>query len=351
MKSRWKLTSRGYNEEGSAGVKKESDSGISTALSSTCHLCRPAVSQAAVKGVIFLYGQRSLLCKVTAITGGAREIGEADVRLFAAKGVNVVIADIQDTVDNVWEEMYMAATMALTVDNYGRIDIMLCNPISRDCQELEPFIGEQLASLLYLEPDSELTMENVDFSMESVVCNPSTESGSCVKVDVAPPPPTACSAGTGHPGFVGVSAVEPRGPVHAEPPAGSGGAEKMSAVGCRRACCLLNPDTPILPTAQRDLTLPRYLFQPHHVYRLSNFFSHAERRPSSIIFLQHPTQKIKKLIEVPKVDDESTGDSGDQEGSGIEVQTEDQTVASPNTTLVDDAQIEGVPLPEKDQSV
>ncbi|KAL5660907.1 hypothetical protein ACJX0J_028032, partial [Zea mays] len=29
--------------------------------------------------------------------------------------------------------------------------------ISRDCQELEPFIGEQLASLLYLEPDSELT--------------------------------------------------------------------------------------------------------------------------------------------------------------------------------------------------
>ncbi|XP_010926956.1 zinc finger CCCH domain-containing protein 45 [Elaeis guineensis] len=28
--------------------------------------------------------------------------------------------------------------------------------ISRDCQELEPFIGEQLASLLYLEPDSEL---------------------------------------------------------------------------------------------------------------------------------------------------------------------------------------------------
>ncbi|KAJ6805211.1 zinc finger CCCH domain-containing protein 45 [Iris pallida] len=28
--------------------------------------------------------------------------------------------------------------------------------ISRDCQELEPFIGEQLASLLYLEPDSDL---------------------------------------------------------------------------------------------------------------------------------------------------------------------------------------------------
>jgi hypothetical protein len=33
--------------------------------------------------------------------------------------------------------------------------------ISRDCQELEPFIGEQLASLLYLEPDSELTVRHV----------------------------------------------------------------------------------------------------------------------------------------------------------------------------------------------
>lgn len=28
--------------------------------------------------------------------------------------------------------------------------------ISRDCQELEPSVGEQLASLLYLEPDSDL---------------------------------------------------------------------------------------------------------------------------------------------------------------------------------------------------
>lgn len=33
--------------------------------------------------------------------------------------------------------------------------------ISRDCQELEPSIGEQLASLLYLEPDSELMAQSV----------------------------------------------------------------------------------------------------------------------------------------------------------------------------------------------
>lgn len=28
--------------------------------------------------------------------------------------------------------------------------------ISRDCQELDPFVGPQLATLLYDEPDSEL---------------------------------------------------------------------------------------------------------------------------------------------------------------------------------------------------
>nr|GMD09252.1 30-kDa cleavage and polyadenylation specificity factor 30-like [Ipomoea batatas] len=32
--------------------------------------------------------------------------------------------------------------------------------ISRDCQELEASVGEQLASLLYLEPDSELMVQN-----------------------------------------------------------------------------------------------------------------------------------------------------------------------------------------------
>ncbi|KQJ88217.1 uncharacterized protein LOC104584528 isoform X2 [Brachypodium distachyon] len=35
----------------------------------------------------------------------------------------------------------------------------LLHQISRDCQELETFIGEQLASLLYLEPHSELTIK------------------------------------------------------------------------------------------------------------------------------------------------------------------------------------------------
>lgn len=37
--------------------------------------------------------------------------------------------------------------------------------ISRDCQELEPSVGEQLASLLYLEPDSDLMV--LEFDLDS----------------------------------------------------------------------------------------------------------------------------------------------------------------------------------------
>ncbi|KAK4421049.1 cleavage and polyadenylation specificity factor 30 [Sesamum alatum] len=40
--------------------------------------------------------------------------------------------------------------------HYGRNFAVKWLKISRDCQELEPSIGEQLASLLYLEPDSDL---------------------------------------------------------------------------------------------------------------------------------------------------------------------------------------------------
>lgn len=39
---------------------------------------------------------------------------------------------------------------------FNLIVVFIHLQISRDCQELEPSIGEQLASLLYLEPDSEL---------------------------------------------------------------------------------------------------------------------------------------------------------------------------------------------------
>ncbi|KAK8933711.1 Short-chain dehydrogenase reductase 3b [Platanthera zijinensis] len=53
--------------------------------------------------------------KVTVITGGASEIEEADVRLFATKGVNVVIAGIRDTLNDVWEELTRSTTFMLNI--------------------------------------------------------------------------------------------------------------------------------------------------------------------------------------------------------------------------------------------
>lgn len=44
------------------------------------------------------------------------------------------------------------------------LDISICHlQISRDCQELEQNVGEQLAALLYQEPDSDLMVFFLDF--------------------------------------------------------------------------------------------------------------------------------------------------------------------------------------------
>ncbi|KAK8934332.1 Short-chain dehydrogenase reductase 3b [Platanthera zijinensis] len=65
--------------------------------------------------------------KVVVITGGVSGIREAVVSLFVTQGTNVIITDIQDTLDDAREELQVAASLAHTVDNYGRIDIMLSN--------------------------------------------------------------------------------------------------------------------------------------------------------------------------------------------------------------------------------
>jgi len=79
--------------------------------------------------------------KVAVITGGASGIGEASVRLFAAEGAEVVVADVQDErggrlaselgveyvhVD-VTREDDIEAAVSHAVDVYGRLDCMFNN--------------------------------------------------------------------------------------------------------------------------------------------------------------------------------------------------------------------------------
>jgi NAD(P)-dependent dehydrogenase (short-subunit alcohol dehydrogenase family) len=85
----------------------------------------------------------SLSGKVALITGGASGIGEATVRLFAAEGARVVIADIQDTRGerlaaelgeqacyihlDVTQESQIKAALDRTLEWFGRLDCLFNN--------------------------------------------------------------------------------------------------------------------------------------------------------------------------------------------------------------------------------
>ncbi|XP_052175705.1 short-chain dehydrogenase reductase 2a [Diospyros lotus] len=81
--------------------------------------------------------------KIAIVTGGARGIGEATVRLFARHGAKVIIADIEDTLGtvlanslapsaayvhcDVTSERDVESLIDSTVSKYGRLDILFNN--------------------------------------------------------------------------------------------------------------------------------------------------------------------------------------------------------------------------------
>lgn len=104
------------------------------------HLQEPIISESNENGHTFF---RRLEGKVAIITGGARGIGEAAVRLFAKHGAKVIIADIDDTAGeklsaslspaatyvhcDVSREENVAELVNITVAKYGKLDIMYNN--------------------------------------------------------------------------------------------------------------------------------------------------------------------------------------------------------------------------------
>lgn len=83
---------------------------------------------------------RRLEGKVAIITGGARGIGEATVRLFAAHGARVIIADVDDSLGNslqstqvtyvhcdVSSEKEIETLINWTVSKYGKLDVLFNN--------------------------------------------------------------------------------------------------------------------------------------------------------------------------------------------------------------------------------
>jgi NAD(P)-dependent dehydrogenase (short-subunit alcohol dehydrogenase family) len=95
--------------------------------------------------------------KVAIITGGASGIGQGTVRLFAAEGAQVVIADVQDNRGealaqetgavycrtDVTREADIKAAVNMAVEKYGRLDVMFNNA----------GIGGNLDSILDLDAD------------------------------------------------------------------------------------------------------------------------------------------------------------------------------------------------------
>ncbi|XP_063950838.1 short-chain dehydrogenase reductase 2a isoform X2 [Daucus carota subsp. sativus] len=92
------------------------------------------------------YSQRShkrLEGKVAIVTGGAKGIGEATVRLFAKHGAKVIIADVEDTLGNALADTlphsatYVHCNVSIeedianlidsTITRYGRLDIIFNN--------------------------------------------------------------------------------------------------------------------------------------------------------------------------------------------------------------------------------
>ncbi|PIN19708.1 Reductase [Handroanthus impetiginosus] len=86
---------------------------------------------------------RRLEGKIAIITGGARGIGEATVKLFAVHGAKVIIADVEDSLGNslanslspqvsyvhcdVTSEEQVEAIINSTVSKYGKLDILFNN--------------------------------------------------------------------------------------------------------------------------------------------------------------------------------------------------------------------------------
>ncbi|KAL8146654.1 short-chain dehydrogenase reductase 2a-like [Apium graveolens] len=92
------------------------------------------------------YSQRSqkrLEGKIAIVTGGAKGIGEATVRLFAKHGAKVIIADVEDTLGNALANAlshsatYVHCNVSIeedienlidsTISRYGRVDIIFNN--------------------------------------------------------------------------------------------------------------------------------------------------------------------------------------------------------------------------------